>query len=309
MFDTSGYGLEVGPSYNPLLPKSEGFNVKSLDHANQADLITKYKAIDHNIAAIEPVDYVSDGRPMTEVIGQSGIFDFVIASHVIEHTTDMIGFIQDCESLLKPEGVLILAIPDKRFCFDYFKPITSLGQIVQAHIEKRTRHTPATFFDHHFYHSARSGVTVWNKNDNSQIAMVHSDPSLAEAVMQNVINQPQYTDAHNWIYTPASFRLIMKAMAEMGYTKLVENIFTGSDHHEFYMSFRRDAAGCPHSYQELAIQQMKDLRETPIPGDLPDDVKPIPSRNALSALPNWIKIPLRAVRASFLSRSSPRGEL
>jgi hypothetical protein len=35
-------GLEYGPSYSPLFPKSEGWNVIIVDHASQADLIEKY---------------------------------------------------------------------------------------------------------------------------------------------------------------------------------------------------------------------------------------------------------------------------
>jgi len=34
MFDTYGFGLEIGPSYNPLLPKAEGYNVEILDYAS-----------------------------------------------------------------------------------------------------------------------------------------------------------------------------------------------------------------------------------------------------------------------------------
>jgi predicted SAM-dependent methyltransferase len=263
MFDTSGYGLEVGPSYNPLLPKSEGFNVKSLDHADQAALVAKYKVIDHPVWNIEPVDYVSDGRPMSEIIGQTAVFDFIVASHVIEHTTDMIGFIQDCERLLKPDGVLVLAIPDKRFCFDYFKPITSLGQIVQAHIEKRARHAPATFFDHHFYHSERGGKVVWMQYDNSNVGVVNNDVRHAKYVMDLHASNPRYVDAHNWIFTPSSFRLIMKAMTDMEYVKLSEERFTGTDNHEFYVTFRKSARGCPLSFQELLRLQMIESQHRP----------------------------------------------
>jgi hypothetical protein len=30
--DLTGLGLEIGPSYNPLLPKSEGYRVRTADH-------------------------------------------------------------------------------------------------------------------------------------------------------------------------------------------------------------------------------------------------------------------------------------
>ena len=33
----------------------------------------------------------------------------------------------DCDSLLKKAGVLSLAVPDKRYSFDHFRPITGIG--------------------------------------------------------------------------------------------------------------------------------------------------------------------------------------
>ena len=77
-----------------------------------------------------------------------GTFDAFIASHVIEHTPDLIDFLQTSEILLKSSGVVVLAIPDKRYCFDYFQPLTTPGQVLAAHAEGRSRHTRRTAFDH-----------------------------------------------------------------------------------------------------------------------------------------------------------------
>ncbi len=37
----AGRGLEFGPSYNPLAPKSEGFDVVTIDHAIRDELVGK----------------------------------------------------------------------------------------------------------------------------------------------------------------------------------------------------------------------------------------------------------------------------
>ena len=37
LFDTSGRGLEIGPSYNPIMPKHRGFKVEIVDHASTAE--------------------------------------------------------------------------------------------------------------------------------------------------------------------------------------------------------------------------------------------------------------------------------
>src|SRR5512133_1118151 len=103
-----------------------------LDHCDKEALIEKYQR--HGIAVenIEEVDFVWDGRPYTELIGRRHIYDWIIASHVLERTTDLIGFLNDCDSLLKKAGVLSLAVPDKRYCFDHFRPITGNGRVIDA---------------------------------------------------------------------------------------------------------------------------------------------------------------------------------
>ena len=116
-----GLGLEIGAGCSPIAPKKQGFRVHVLDHCDKEALIEKYRP--HGIAVenIEEVDFVWDGRPYGELIGRRHVYDWIIASHVLEHTTDLIGFLNDCDSLLKEGGVLSLAVPDKRYSFDHFR--------------------------------------------------------------------------------------------------------------------------------------------------------------------------------------------
>jgi hypothetical protein len=37
-FKVSDFGLEIGPSYNPVAPKSQGYNVETLDYLCATDL-------------------------------------------------------------------------------------------------------------------------------------------------------------------------------------------------------------------------------------------------------------------------------
>jgi predicted SAM-dependent methyltransferase len=75
-----------------------------------------------------------------------GTFDGVIASHVIEHFPDLLGFFLAAERMLKPDGILSLVVPDKRFCFDYFQSVSLTGDVHDAHSEQRSRHTRKTAF-------------------------------------------------------------------------------------------------------------------------------------------------------------------
>ena len=65
--------------------------------------------------------------------------DFVIANHFIEHTEDPIAHAAATTlRVLRPGGVLYMAVPDKRFTFDVDRPVTPLEHLV-ARSRDRTR--------------------------------------------------------------------------------------------------------------------------------------------------------------------------
>src|SRR5690606_33473322 len=118
MLDRDGRGLEIGPSHNPVAPKREGFRVEVVDHADRATLVGKYRGHGVDVDLIEDVDFVWSGESYAELTGKSSHYDWIIASHVIEHVPDLVGFVKACAEVLHDGGVLALAVPDKRFCFD-----------------------------------------------------------------------------------------------------------------------------------------------------------------------------------------------
>jgi hypothetical protein len=123
--------IEIGPSYNPIAPKAGGWNTKTLDHTTREKLIAHYRGhagVDVN--RIEEVDFIWTGGLLADAVPKAlhGTFDAFVASHVIEHTPDLIAFLNSAAVLLKVDGVVALAIPDKRYCFDYFQPLTTTGR-------------------------------------------------------------------------------------------------------------------------------------------------------------------------------------
>ena len=53
------------------------------------------------------------------------------ANHFLEHTQDPVGTLRSHLRVLRPRGVLYMAIPDKRKTFDHDRPLTSLEHVLR----------------------------------------------------------------------------------------------------------------------------------------------------------------------------------
>jgi 2-polyprenyl-3-methyl-5-hydroxy-6-metoxy-1,4-benzoquinol methylase len=245
-------GLEIGPSINPVAAKSEGYNVEIVDHCSKAELVEKYKTHqDVSIHGIEDVDYVWKGESFSDLIRKTKHYDYIIASHLIEHIPDPLGFLRQCELLLKDSARLYLLVPDKRFCFDYFRPIKTTGDVIQAHLEKRTRHTPSAVFDHMAY-ACRNGTAItWCRKKKDTIEFVHSFRE-AEELLEGAKSSMEYLDVHGWTFTPSSMRLIIKELNQLYLLGLKEDDFQEDDSFEFLITLSLNGKGCPYSRIELA---------------------------------------------------------
>jgi SAM-dependent methyltransferase len=264
LIDLSGIGLEIGPSYSPLVPKSSGHRIETLDHASAAELRERYRnAANVDISRIEEVDFVSDGRPLAEIVNKPGHYDYIIASHVIEHTPDMLGFLQDCQTLLKERGVLVLAVPDKRRCFDVFQSLTTTGMVLQAHLERRIRHTPGQIFDFVAYNGLRDGLSGWTSGADGPLTFAH-DVAFARYLFEQALSSATYIDAHVWRFTPSSFRLVINDLNEGGHLSLREQFFSESDSLEFFVSLSRGGPGCPFGRLVLAKMLIVEQQEIAI---------------------------------------------
>ena len=239
--DKKGAGLEVGPSHNPIAPKRKGFNVHILDHVGTEELRAKYQGHGVNLDNIEDVDFVWSGQPLPELIGQMGCYDWIVASHVIEHMPDLISFLQQCEALLKTDGILSLVIPDKRYCFDYFSPFSTTGNVLDAWAEKRVRPSAGQVYDHIANAAKRLGNIAWGPDDNGGAdALVHTLDE-AKAHWMRASSTSDYIDVHCWRFTPTSFRLILSDLQSLNLINLHIKTEFDTSGCEFFVSLGRKA--------------------------------------------------------------------
>jgi len=269
-------GLEIGPSFNPVVPKREGWNVETIDHATREELVEKYIPHKVDVSQIEAVDWVWKGEALSTLLGaeRCGTYDFFIASHVIEHYPDLLGFLKDVESLLRIGGVLSLAIPDKRYCFDFFKPLTLTGSVLSANRNGAKRHSNRTAFDYIAYSCLRDGAINWDERQLGELSFAHDlNQAFASFTALSANPDSEYVDFHAWHFVPASFMLMMEELRLLGETTFEVAQTFESAGCEFYISLRKSgrmAEDLPASpaatTRRLALmkQIMKELAEQPV---------------------------------------------
>ena len=272
--------VEIGPSYSPLAAKSDGWNVFTIDHADQSGLVEKYaqdKTVD--ISRIEPVDYVWQSGTLADAVPkpEHGTFDAFIASHVIEHTTDVVGFLLSAQSLVRPGGAIILAVPDKRKCFDWFRPLSSTGDALVAHREQRSRHTAKTHFDYAAFMIMKGQQAGWTIDFTAPPVPVYTFRQTID--FPERASSPDYVDAHQWVFVPASFELIILELVELGLLdlrieKVEEHIGT-----EFFAWLRRGAEQL--APEELARRRLELMTRSVI--ELAEQTRQIPGSPLLEA--------------------------
>ena len=123
-------GLEIGPYDQPTVFKNET-DIKYLDWKTREELISET----HNaalIADIPETDILVRNNNYSENLNLK--FDYVIANHVIEHVPNLISWFESIANLLNPNGILFCALPDSKFTFDKFRPVTSFTHFVAEYI-------------------------------------------------------------------------------------------------------------------------------------------------------------------------------
>ncbi|MDP9094096.1 MAG: hypothetical protein M3N95_14495 [Actinomycetota bacterium] len=216
--DLDGRGLEIGPSYSPLVPKASGARVETVDHADHATLTAKYEAWGvpkEKIGAIEPVDHIWAGGSLVDLIPERESYDYIVASHFLEHTVDAVAFLTDCEALLADGGRLALVLPDKRYCFDRFQPLSTVGDMVDALYGRNSFHTAGTLLDHQAYSCRRGEYTAWDSARTTDLSLQFPKLEHALEVIGAGLAQDSYHDIHHWKFTPTSFELLMRDLATL----------------------------------------------------------------------------------------------
>lgn len=193
-------GLEIGALDNPIAQASAG-RVYYADYCSTEDLRRNHANTPTvNVDNIVQVDFVTNGGGLHRVVPENLRFDYVIASHVIEHVPDIVSWLQDIGLVLRPGGILSLIVPNKEHTFDIRRSVSEQKDFFSAYIQKQTKPSPIQVFDSYRWH-VRDGQIVHTLDYTVQMAR--------KAVSE-------YVDCHCWVFTAESFYDEMQTLIDVG---------------------------------------------------------------------------------------------
>lgn len=279
--DPGGHLLEIGAAHNGILPKRDGYRTKIVDYLSRAGLVKKYAGFpQYSPESIEEVDFViSAGAPMSAVIPER--FDLILASHVLEHTTSLVHFLNDCTDLLADGGVLALVVPDRRYCFDRFRERSSLARVIDAYHSSPAVHTPGTLTEFYLNAVKHRGSPSWVRGHRGTYAFSHTPDEIKNG-LASALASTEYVDVHNWVFTPHHLRLLLHDLHQLGYIRLRESFFRNTMGHEFFLNLQVEGPGSGLSRVELLTLADAELTEM----EVPDWAEPPPAPEADAPVPN-----------------------
>jgi SAM-dependent methyltransferase len=147
-FLTNKCGLEIGgPSpffrRNRLLPVYD--RCRQIDNCDfSGQTIWNDAAEKRGFETIFGKRYVAEACDLLAIPDAS--YDFLVASHVLEHIANPLRALQEWKRVLKPGAALLILVPDRRNTFDHRRPFTSFEHI-ESDFLAHTREDDLTHLD------------------------------------------------------------------------------------------------------------------------------------------------------------------
>jgi SAM-dependent methyltransferase len=116
-------GVEIGGAAH------NDFKVDVLNVDRYAEMDTVYKDAERQLwGRAKPVDIIARGH---ELPLDDDSFDFVLASHVIEHIPDPIAALKEWARVAR--RYIVLVVPHRDRTFDRDRPLTPLSELIERH--------------------------------------------------------------------------------------------------------------------------------------------------------------------------------
>jgi predicted SAM-dependent methyltransferase len=249
-------GLEIGPLCFPIVTKDESRGGVFYVDYTTANELRKIYGNEPSIKTEEIVetDFIWGDKSLLELLGNRR-FDYVIASHVIEHVPDMLGWLKEISEVLEDGGILSLAIPDKRFTFDYYRQLTTPGMLIEAYLTHRRRPGIQSVFDYAALTGKVDLKEAWNGNISNQNFRRSGTLENAYKLAGDCFNTDHYIDAHVNVFTPINFLELLEIAIQLGLLDftVIDFFNTTQNTLEFFVTLKR----IPRNFDRQEIRKIQ----------------------------------------------------
>jgi len=203
--------LEIGPLNKPLVSKTIYPNTLYCDIRSTSQVKELYTSSEYleTTGLSVPVEQIVD----IDVVLTNGYevafadkpkFDYIVASHVLEHVEDLIHTLQDISSVLAPKGKFIIYYPDIRYCFDHFRAEASFRDAYDVYENKRPALSRMVL---DFYQSAvpENNPSVFWSADGLHELLPVNDTAKALEMYKRSHNGEFMDDVHYWPFSDKGF--------------------------------------------------------------------------------------------------------
>jgi SAM-dependent methyltransferase len=239
--DPKKRGLEVSPYFDPFVSKSD-FKVAYTDYIDTETIRAKAAGNPELRGQDVPeVDFVwHPGRTLAECAPHETRFDYVVASHVMEHVPNPIGWVNELLSTLKIGGHVVLFLPDRRYTSDYYRAETHFYQAVQWWLEQPSVPTPGQVLDFMSTAFSKDHDTVIEKSPDGMpfgTTRPYTDTNAVDFAAF-VHKHNNYLDIHCSVWTSSSFGPLFERLVGIDILN-VEIVEVVDDEGEFLAVLRK----------------------------------------------------------------------
>jgi SAM-dependent methyltransferase len=171
-------------------------------------------------------------------------YDFVLASHMLEHTANPLATLAEWRRVLKPGGGLVLVLPHRDGTFDHRRSVTTLGHLLRD-MERNVAEDDSTHFEE-----------VLRLHDLSLDAGVANVAAFRARVERN----SEIRSVHHHVFdTRLAIAILERSRLE------VEAVEPLEPHHIIVVGRKSGGSSLPPGVTKLELERT--LRKSPFPTD------------------------------------------
>ena len=214
------YGLELGPDIHPIVQATEDTKIDFIEVDDTASIKERARRAGHDASKVPDITYKFDfQKGLAGTIGESGKYDYVLSSHMIEHTVDFIRHLQDVAYILNSQGVYGIIAPDQKLIFDFNRHTSTLGDVIETYAQKHSNPSIAKYVDSVRYRvfADETGKGWWNRDSNSSLSLTHPNwNSILQEFSGAGFKVPSKWFDHSWVFTCDSFVDLIFDLKQIG---------------------------------------------------------------------------------------------